>query len=85
MEGLDSCNDLAKQRGEPTEDLISITLVDENPKHTVKIGSNLHQVIKDQLTLFFIEIYRCLWMDSNRYVGHDPMIMMHRLNVDLKF
>lgn len=56
IEGLDApCNDLTEQRGESVEDLISIPLVDGDPKHTVKIRSNLDQVIKVQLTLFLQE------------------------------
>lgn len=41
IEGLDIHDDLAKQWGELVEDLIPISLADGNPRHTIKISSNL--------------------------------------------
>lgn len=55
VEGLDTLDDLAEQRREPAKDVISIPLVDGDEKHMVQIGSNLDQVIKNQLTLFLQE------------------------------
>ena len=41
IDGLDTRDDLAEERGEPIEDLVSIPLNDGNEEHVVKIGSNL--------------------------------------------
>lgn len=47
IKGLDIHDDLAEQREGLVEDLIFISLVDENPEHMVRINSNLDQVIKN--------------------------------------
>ena len=84
VDGLDTRDDLAEERGEPIEDLVSIPLNDGNEEHVVKIGSNLREEVQTQLINFLqknVDIFAWVPMDMP---GIDAGVMEHRLAVDPK-
>lgn len=52
VEGLDTRDELAKEKGKPIEDVITILLHDGNPQHMVQISSRLNKITKQQLMSF---------------------------------
>lgn len=81
IEGLYTCDDLAKQQGEPVKDLIFVSLVDENQEHIVRIGSNLDEVTKTNWSRFHKKIVNIFAWTLIDMQGIDPLVMVHQLNV----
>lgn len=52
IKGLDTRNEVTKERVEPTEDLVIVPLHDGNPQHVVCIYSKLDKVSRHQLKYF---------------------------------
>ena len=84
VDGLDTRDDLAEERGEPIEDLVLIPLNDGNEEHVVKIGSNLGEEVWTQLIKFLqknMDVFAWILTDMS---GIDAGVMEHRLAVDPK-
>ena len=81
---MDTRDDLAEERGEPIEDLVSIPLNDGNEEHVVKIGSNLGEEVRTQLIIFLqknADVFAWVPTDMS---GIDAEVIEHRLAVDPK-
>ncbi|KAG1330243.1 hypothetical protein COCNU_02G002110 [Cocos nucifera] len=85
VDGLDVCDDLTEERGEPMEDLMVVLQNDGNIEHTVQIGFNLGEEVWKQLIAF-------LWKNADIFAwvptdmpGIDAEIIKHRLAVDPKY
>lgn len=53
VEGLEAGDELIEERGEPTEDFVTIPLHNGKPQHIVQIGSKLDKAIKQSLVSFY--------------------------------
>ena len=52
IDGLDACDDLREERGEPIEDIVEVLLNDGHEDHTIQISSNLGEEVMRQLVAF---------------------------------
>lgn len=71
---LDTRGDTKKGRHEPVEEIEIVSLKQENPKKTVKIGSKLEEGLKKKLV-------NCLQTYANVFVwSHDDMLKIDPTN-----
>ena len=81
----DIWDELMEQRSQPVKDLIPMPVDEVDPNKVVKIASNLYEEVRQHLTSFLranIDVFA--WSASDM-PGIDPKIVVHRLNVDMKY
>lgn len=82
IEGLDTCDDVGEECGEPVDDLIPMPLGDGNKEHVVEIRSNLDKITKQHLVTFLqgnADVFA--WSPAD-LLGISLEAMTHHLGID---
>ncbi|KAL5582998.1 hypothetical protein UlMin_015440 [Ulmus minor] len=82
---LDPREPVAKQHGEPVEELTEVPLFDDEPVKTCKIGSVLTGQFKEDLIIFLREHRDVFTWSHEDMPGIDPNVIVHHLNIDPNF